>query len=46
MNEALLEAGNKPLADDDDDDGEPADKRSLVISMCALILSVPALIGA
>lgn len=43
MAESLLEAGvSKPT----NINGEPVDKKGLIISLLALILSIPALIGA
>ena len=46
MSESLLESGVvKPSAQASFSD-DPADKRGLIISFLALILSIPALIGA
>jgi len=47
MSESLLESGVvKPAAHAALSDQDPADKRGLIISFLALLLSVPALIGA
>jgi hypothetical protein len=47
MAEQLLEAGvPKPSAQAALSDDTPADKRSLIFSFLALVLSIPALIGA